>query len=78
MLRGTPVGPPLPQLLLLEVAPSAAPLVLVVRIPGPSRPWAHLCMHDKAVNIENAHMMHNVVMISQMDMKQGANMISSF
>ena len=74
--RDTPVGPPPPQL--LEVAPPAAPLARVVRTPRPSRPWVHLSMHDKAINKENAHMMHNVMKISQRNVKQGANMSISF
>jgi len=71
--RGTLADPPL-QLLLFEVAPSAAPPAWVMRILGPSRPWVHLCMHDKAINIGNAHMMHDVMMKSQRNIKQGANM----
>jgi len=39
--RDTLVDPP-PQLLILEVAHSAAAPARVVRIPEPSRPWVHL------------------------------------
>ena len=74
--RDTPVGPPPPQL--LEVAPLAVPLARAVRTPRPSLLWVHLYMHDKVINIGNAHMMHNVMMTSQRNIKHGANMSISF
>jgi len=67
--RDTPASPPPPQL--LEVAPLAVLLTPAARTPIPSRPWVHLCMHDKEMNIENAHMMDDVMMRSQRDIKQG-------
>ena len=61
--RDTPASPPPPQL--LEVAPLVDLPTPAARIPTRSRPWVHLCMHDKEINIENAHMMHDVMMKSQ-------------
>ena len=66
--RDTPAGPP-PQL--LEVALLVDLLAPAARTPKPSRPWVHLCMHDKEINIENARMMHDVMMKSQRNIKQG-------
>jgi len=67
--RDTPASPPPPQP--LEVAPLVDLPTPAARTPKPSRPWVHLCMHDKGINIENAHMMHDVMMKSQRDIKQG-------
>ena len=60
--RDTPASPPPPQL--LEVAPLFDLPALAARTPELSRPSVHLCMHDKEINIENAYMMHDVMMKS--------------
>ena len=65
--RDTPANPP-PQL--LEVTPLAVLPAPAARTPAPLLPWVHLCMHNKEMNIENAHMMHDVMTRIRMDINK--------
>ena len=47
------------------MAPLVVPPARAVHTPKPSLPWVHLCMHDKVINIRNAHKMQYVMMLSQ-------------